>query len=78
MLCQKKELRISRELWLNRMSQAECARRAGVQPSSMSRIVRGLEPAYPNRGQRIADALGWQGDPAALFEEVPADEFSHA
>lgn len=73
MIACEKELRISRELWLRRMSQAECARRAGVQPSSMSRIVRGLEPAYPKRGQRIADALGWEGDPAELFEEVEDD-----
>ena len=78
MTAPSKELRISRELWRKRMSQAECARRSGVQPSSMSRIVRGLEPAYPKRGQRIADALGWEGDPSELFEEVGDDELAAA
>lgn len=43
---------------------------ADVHTSSMSRIERGLEPAFPHRGKRIADALGWEGDPMELFEEV--------
>lgn len=71
-------LKIRIELYRLRMSQAECARRANVNASSLSRIVNGLEPAYPHRGQRIADALGWKGDPAALFEEVPADDLATA
>ena len=52
------------------MSQAELARRAGVNQTSMSRIERGLEPAYPRRGARIAEALEWKGAVTALFEEV--------
>ena len=51
-------------------SQAKLARRADINASSMSRIELGYEPAYPKRGQRIADALGWEGDPSELFEDV--------
>ena len=63
-------LRIERELKARKLTQAKLARKADVNESSMSRIVRGVEPAYSGRGQRIADALGWEGDPAELFEEV--------
>ena len=68
-------LRIQIELARQNMSQSECARRAGVNQTSMSRIVRGLEPAFPNRGKRIANAIGWEGDPADLSEEVPVQGF---
>lgn len=64
------------ELELRRLgiSQAECARRACVNQTSISRIVNGKEPAFPHRGKRIADAIGWKGDPAELFEEVDEDD----
>lgn len=52
------------------MSQAALARATGANPSSISRIESGKEPPYPLRARRIADALGWEGDPMALFEEV--------
>lgn len=67
-------LRIERELFERHMSQAECARLASVNQTSMSRIVRGKEPAFPNRGKRIADALGWEGEVSKLFEEVSEDD----
>ena len=51
-------------------SQAELARRANINASSMSRIELGYEPAFPKRGKRIADALGWAGNPSELFEDV--------
>ena len=63
-------LRLEIELKARGLTQAKLARKADVNESSMSRIVRGVEPAYSGRGQRIADALGWEGDPAELFEEV--------
>ena len=66
-------IRLRHELHRLRMSQAECARRAGINQTSLSRIMMGKEPAYPHRGQRIADAVGWDGDPADLFEEVAED-----
>lgn len=56
------------------VSQAKLARLAGVNQTSLSRIENGKEPAYPRRGRRIADALGWEGDPSELFEEVPDGE----
>ncbi|WP_207302592.1 hypothetical protein [Olsenella sp. Marseille-P4559] len=52
------------------MSIAKAAMLCKVNYSSMCRIVGGKEPAYPKRGKRIAEALGWTGDPAELFEEV--------
>ena len=63
-----KELRLER-----RMSQAELARRANVNQTSMSRIERGLEPAFPHRGARIAAALEWEGPLDLLFEEASDD-----
>ena len=67
-------LRLKLELESRRISQAKLSRMADVNQVSMSRIVNGLEPAFPNRGKRIADAIGWEGDPSELFEEVPDDE----
>ncbi len=69
-------IRLKNELHRLRMSQAECARRSGVNQTSMSRIIAGKEPAFPHRGKRIADAIGWEGDPAELFEEVDEDDAS--
>lgn len=63
-------LRIQQVLRERGLSQAKAARMADVNDTSMSRIVRGIEPAYPKRGKRIAEALGWEGDWKELFEEV--------
>ena len=52
------------------LSQAKAARMCDVNETSMSRIVRGIEPPYPKRSQRIAEALGFEGDPAELFQEI--------
>ena len=66
----EKELRIRQLLKKKELSQAAIARKAEVNESSMSRIVRGIEPPFPHRGKRIADALEWEGDWTELFEEV--------
>lgn len=63
-------LRIVYELDRRGMTQADCASKAGVNKASMNRICNGKEPPYPQRAKRIAEALGWEGDPAALFEEI--------
>ncbi len=63
-------LRIEQEMYEQHLSQAEVARRAGINQTSMSRIVRGIEPAFPKRGKRIANAIGWEGEPMDLFKEV--------
>lgn len=62
--------RLQYELLRQGVSQRELARKARVNETSLSRICNGKEPAYPARGKRIAEALGWTGDPMALFEEV--------
>lgn len=67
-------LKIEIELDRLRISQSECARRAGINQTSMSRIVNGKEPAFPHRGKRIAAAIGWAGDPDDLFKEVSDDD----
>lgn len=67
-------LRVELERKEQGISQAKLARLADVNAASMNRIERGKEPAYPRRGKRIADALGWAGDPMELFEEVSEDE----
>lgn len=67
-------LKLKSELNRLRISQAECARRAGINQTSLSRILLGKEPPYPLRSKRIADAIGWKGDPAELFEEVAGDD----
>jgi len=69
----RKMLRIEQVLKERGMSQAKAARMSDVNESSMSRIVRGMEPPFPKRGQRIADVLGWEGDWRELFEEVDAE-----
>lgn len=50
------------------LSQAALARAAGINQTSMSKVERGLEPAFPYRGKRIAEALGWEGNPDDLFK----------
>lgn len=72
------ELRIMRVLKERGLSQAKLARMCDVNESSMSRIVRGIEPPYPNRGQRIADALDWQGNWQELFVDVDTPEHAIA
>ena len=67
-------LRIIAERKKRGLSQSKLARLADVNTSSLCRIEQGKEPAYPRRGQRIADALGWEGDYKKLFEEVGEDE----
>ena len=63
-------LRVKYELDRLGMTQAAFAEKAGVCASSLSRIVNGKEPAYPKRGRRIADALGWRGPIEELFAEL--------
>ena len=55
-------------------TQAMIARVTGIGEPAVSRIVRGLEPPYPGRGQAIAEAIGWQGDWRELFEEEEEGE----
>ena len=55
-------------------TQAMIAAKTGIGKPAVSRIVRGLEPPYPKRGQAIADAVGWPGDWRELFERAEDGE----
>lgn len=63
-------LRVKYELDRLGMTQAAFAEKARVNTSALSRIVNGKEPAYPKRGRRIADALGWRGTVDELFAKL--------
>lgn len=63
-------LRVKYELDRLGMTQAAFAGKARVSTSSLSRIVNGKEPAYPKRGRRIAEAMGWRGTLDELFGEL--------
>lgn len=58
---------IREERGLNR---SELARRAEVQPNVISWAESGRFYPYPCQIERIAAALGFEGDPAELFEAV--------
>lgn len=66
-------LRIER-ICEKRGTQKEIAAKTGIGKPALSRIVRGLEPPYPKRGQAIADAVGWWGDWRELFEREQEGE----
>ena len=55
------------------MTQSEAAKICGLSQQAFNRIVNGKEPPYSNRGPRIAQALGYQGDWRELFEGVDLD-----
>lgn len=52
------------------LSQAKVARAAGIDQATMSRIESGRYVPYPSELQRVADALGFEGDPQELLAEV--------
>lgn len=52
------------------MSQRDLGERARVDASYICRAEKTGCPMYPGQAARIADALGWEGDPSKLFEEV--------
>lgn len=66
----KKVLRIRQVIGARCLKLREAAEMCGLSPQAFGRIVNGKEPAYSRRGARIARALGWEGDPAELFEEI--------
>ena len=63
-------LRIKYLMYENEIKNVDLAERLGIKPQAISRIVNGLEPAYPKRGQRIADALKWERPWQELFEPI--------
>lgn len=64
------------ERLLQGMKQMDLSRITGMHPTSISAIENGHLRPYPGQVNKIAEALGWKGDPAALFEEVGDDELA--
>lgn len=62
--------RIKQALSDHGMTQKELAEKAGIDPATVSRIVNGKTAVYGGWSVRIAEALGWTGDPEELFEEM--------
>lgn len=65
-----KMLEIKKFLQEKGTSQAQAARDAGINASSLNRIVNGKEPAFPKRAAKIAEAIGWDKPISELFKEV--------
>jgi transcriptional regulator with XRE-family HTH domain len=57
-----------------RASQAEIARRAGLHYSTLNAAENGRHLMWPGQLAKLALALDWQGDPAALLDEVSSDD----
>lgn len=53
------------------LSQRALSRKSGVDASTISRAEK-QALMYRSQAKNIADALGWEGDPMELFEEVEA------
>lgn len=66
-------LRVTLERKKQGKSMSKLARDSDTNASSLWKIEHGKEPAYPKRGKRIAEALGWTGPVDELFQEVPED-----
>lgn len=50
------------------LSQNKLAAMADMHPSTISQIEKGRYVAYPSQLEKLARALDWNGDPAALVE----------
>lgn len=58
------------------LTQGELAKKAGVSKAAISNIETGHLIPWPKQAERIAAALGWEGETSALFEEVKVEERS--
>lgn len=61
---------MTREREARRWSRAELGRQSRLHPSRVGQAENGRALLYDVEMQRIAAALGWTGDPAALLEDV--------
>lgn len=52
------------------MNRSELARAAKMQAGVIAWIETGRFIPYESQLNKIADALGWEGDPSELFEEA--------
>lgn len=51
-------------------TQTAFAEQTGLSRTKLNLILHGREKPWPKYRNTIAEALGWNGDPAELFEEV--------
>ena len=58
------------------MNRSDLARAAKMQPSVITWIETGRFYPYESQMEKIAAALGWEGDPTELFREVTEDAAS--
>lgn len=56
------------------MSRAAVARVAEMSPSTVGAIESGRIRPYPSQITRIAAALGWEGEPEQLLDELVVEE----
>lgn len=63
-------LKVKQERLKQGLSQCKLAQKAGINPTSLSRIETGKEQAFRLRGAKIANALDWKGEVNELFKEV--------
>ena len=66
----KSFLVVAREMCLRGSTQPELANMTAIDRVSINRILRGREQSWPKYQNKIANALGWTGNPADLFKEV--------
>lgn len=52
------------------ITQTDIGRACGINRVTINRIMRGWEIPKDTHKERIATALGWDGDPAELFQEI--------
>ncbi|MDM8289306.1 helix-turn-helix transcriptional regulator [Slackia piriformis] len=64
---------LEKERRARNISQRKLMQLTGVDSSYLSRAERMGMRLYPGQASRVAEALGWDGDPADLFKEVDAD-----
>lgn len=68
---------ITRERESRGWSRAELARRASLNAATVGQIEAGRLVPYAVQLDKIAEALDWSGDPAALLEDVVDHEHAH-
>lgn len=64
--------RMTKQRETQEWSKSELARRAVMNPGAISQIESGRLIPYPSQLTKIAAALGWEGAPEELLEEVQA------
>jgi len=63
-------LQLTREREARGWSRTELGRLARIHPARVGQAENGYVRPYPVELARLAEALAWPGDPAALLEEV--------